>query len=73
VPEGVEGMVPFKGEVREFIFQLVGGIRSGMGYAGAGTLAELRTGTRFVRITAAGLLDPHTVQITREAPNYQAR
>ncbi|HUN23076.1 MAG TPA: IMP dehydrogenase [Anaerolineales bacterium] len=75
VPEGVEGMVPFKGEVREFIFQLVGGIRSGMGYAGAGTLAELRTGTRFVRITAAGLLEshPHTVQITREAPNYQAR
>ncbi len=73
VPEGVEGMVPFKGPLGEFIYQLVGGLRSGMGYAGASTLNELQTKTRLVRITGAGLIEshPHDITITREAPNYQ--
>ncbi len=73
VPEGVEGMVPFKGPLGEFVYQLVGGIRSGMGYAGASTLNELQTKTRLVRITGAGLIEshPHDITITREAPNYQ--
>ena len=73
VPEGVEGMVAYKGALNEFIYQLVGGIRSGMGYAGAETLDDLRTNTRLVRITNAGLIEshPHDITITREAPNYQ--
>lgn len=73
VPEGVEGMVPFKGNLGDFIFQLVGGLRSGMGYAGTATLYELQTKTRLVRITGAGLIEshPHDITITREAPNYQ--
>ena len=73
VPEGVEGMVPFKGLLGDFIYQLVGGLRSGMGYAGAATLEDLRTKTRLVRITGAGLIEshPHDITITREAPNYQ--
>ncbi|GAP14669.1 inosine-5'-monophosphate dehydrogenase [Longilinea arvoryzae] len=75
VPEGVEGMVPFKGPLSEFVFQLVGGLRSGMGYAGAARLNDLRKNARFVRITNAGLVEshPHDVTITREAPNYQQR
>jgi IMP dehydrogenase len=73
VPEGVEGMVPYKGSLHDFVYQLVGGLRSGMGYAGAGALNDLRTHTRLTRITNAGLIEshPHDVAITREAPNYQ--
>ncbi len=72
VPEGIEGRVPYKGPVSDTIYQLVGGLRSGMGYVGAGTMEELRTRTRFVRITGGGLREshPHNVVITREAPNY---
>ena len=73
VPEGVEGMVPYKGMLSDFIYQLVGGLRSGMGYAGAANLYDLQTKTRLTRITHAGLLEshPHSITITREAPNYQ--
>ena len=72
VPEGVEGIVPYKGNVSDFIAQLIGGLRSGMGYAGAGSIDFLRTNTNFSRITNAGLIEshPHNVFITREAPNY---
>jgi len=73
VPEGIEGRVPYKGTLRDFIYQLVGGLRSGMGYAGAKSLEDLRTKTRLVKITNAGLIEshPHDVIITKEAPNYQ--
>jgi IMP dehydrogenase len=73
VPEGVEGMVPYKGTLHDFVFQLVGGLRSGMGYAAAAALEDLRNRTRLTRITNAGLIEshPHDVTITREAPNYQ--
>jgi IMP dehydrogenase len=73
VPEGVEGMVPYKGTLQDFVYQLVGGLRSGMGYAGAASLEDLRTRTHLTRITNAGLIEshPHDVTITREAPNYQ--
>ncbi len=74
VPEGIEGRVPYRGSLRDVTYQLVGGLRSGMGYAGAATLHDLRTKTRLVRITNAGLIEshPHDVIITREAPNYQS-
>lgn len=73
VPEGIEGRVPYKGRLGDYVYQLVGGLRSGMGYAGAATLHELRTRTRLIRITNAGLVEshPHDVIITKEAPNYQ--
>ena len=73
VPEGIEGRVPYKGHLRDFVYQLVGGLRSGMGYAGAGTLEDLRRKTKLTRITNAGLIEshPHDVIITKEAPNYQ--
>jgi IMP dehydrogenase len=73
VPEGIEGRVPYKGHLRDYVFQLVGGLRSGMGYAGAANLEDLRTKTRLTRITNAGLIEshPHDVIITKEAPNYQ--
>lgn len=73
VPEGVEGMVPYKGLLSDFVYQLAGGLRSGMGYAGARNLDDLRKRTRLVMISNAGLLEshPHSVTITREAPNYQ--
>lgn len=73
VPEGIEGRVPYKGNVRDYVYQLVGGLRSGMGYAGAATLEDLRTKVGLVRITNAGLIEshPHDVIITKEAPNYQ--
>jgi IMP dehydrogenase len=73
VPEGIEGRVPYKGTLHDFVYQLVGGLRSGMGYAGAATLEDLRTKTQLTRITNAGLIEshPHSVTITREAPNYQ--
>jgi IMP dehydrogenase len=72
VPEGVEGRVPYRGPVADVIFQITGGIRSGMGYCGAATIEELRNDTEFVQITAAGLREshPHDVVLTKEAPNY---
>jgi IMP dehydrogenase len=72
VPEGVEGRVPFKGPVSNYVYQLVGGLRAGMGYTGAGTIDELRTKTRFIKITAAGVREshPHDITITQEATNY---
>ncbi len=73
VPEGIEARVPYKGPVSDTVFQLVGGLRSGMGYCGAATLEELREKARFNRITTGGLREshPHDVTITREAPNYR--
>ncbi len=73
VPEGVEGRVPYKGSLNALVDQLVGGLKSGMGYCGVATLAELQERARFVRITSAGLRESHVhdVIITREAPNYQ--
>ena len=72
VPEGIEGRVPYKGPVGDVLFQMIGGLRSGMGYVGCGTIDLLRTEAEFVRITTAGLREshPHDVTITREAPNY---
>lgn len=72
VPEGIEGRVPYKGPVADVIYQLVGGLRSGMGYCGCPDLPALRTNTRFVRVTSGGLREshPHDVAVTREAPNY---
>ncbi|MDI7277063.1 MAG: IMP dehydrogenase, partial [Anaerolineae bacterium] len=74
VPEGIEGRVPYKGRLHDYVYQLVGGLRHGMGYVGARDLAELREKARFVRITNSGLLEshPHSVFITKEAPNYRA-
>ena len=72
VPEGVEGRVPFRGPLSETVFQMMGGLRSGMGYCGAHNIEELRTQSQFVRITSAGLKEshPHDIYITKEAPNY---
>ena len=72
VPEGIEGRVPYKGAVADVLYQMVGGLRSGMGYVGCASIESLRTESEFVRITAAGLREshPHDVTITREAPNY---
>ncbi|MDB6453123.1 IMP dehydrogenase [Falsirhodobacter sp. 20TX0035] len=73
VPEGIEGQVPYKGTAAAVIHQLVGGLRASMGYTGSATVAEMRTGCQFVRITNAGLSESHVhdVQITRESPNYR--
>lgn len=73
VPEGIEGRVPYAGPLSDTIYQLVGGLRSGMGYAGAADLEALRTGARFMRVSTAGREEshPHDVTITKEAPNYQ--
>ena len=75
VPEGIEGRVPYKGPVADVLYQMVGGLRSGMGYCGAADMAALRRDTEFVQITSAGLREshPHDVTITREAPNYSVR
>lgn len=72
VPEGIEGRIAFKGPLSDTVHQLIGGLRSGMGYCGTKSLAELREDTSFIRITSAGLREshPHDVQITKEAPNY---
>jgi IMP dehydrogenase len=72
VPEGIEAQVPYKGSLANYVFQLMGGLRSGMGYVGASSLQELREKARFSRITHAGLIEshPHSVFITKEAPNY---
>jgi IMP dehydrogenase len=72
VPEGIEGMVPYKGKLSDFVYQLVGGVRAGMGYCGARTIQDLWKSARFVRVTAAGQREshPHDVVITKESPNY---
>ncbi len=75
VPEGVEGRVPYKGPLSDTVFQLIGGIRAGMGYCGCPTVAELQERGQFVRITGAGLREshPHDINITKEAPNYSVQ
>ncbi len=75
VPEGVEGRVPYRGSVSEIIYQMKGGLRSGMGYCGKATIEDLRLHSEFVRITNAGLLEshPHDISISKEAPNYSVR
>ncbi|HNW59205.1 MAG TPA: IMP dehydrogenase [bacterium] len=72
VPEGIEGRVPYRGKVADVIYQMIGGLRSAMGYSGAATIADLQQKGRFIRITQAGLLEshPHDIIITKEAPNY---
>jgi IMP dehydrogenase len=72
VPEGIEGRVPYKGPVADVLYQMVGGVRSGMGYCGVRSIGELQSETEFVQITSAGLREshPHDVVVTREAPNY---
>ena len=74
VPEGIEGRVPYRGSVAMIVHQMVGGLKSGMGYCGCQTVSELQQKARFVRISAAGLRESHVhdVMITREAPNYAA-
>ena len=75
VPEGIEGQVPYKGYLKEYVLQLMGGLRSGMGYVGAADIAELWQKANFVRISSSGYQEshPHSVVITKEAPNYQIR
>lgn len=75
VPEGIEGRVPYKGSLADTVFQLMGGIRSGMGYCGVKNIQELKTKTRYIKITNASLQEshPHDIQITKEAPNYSVR
>ena len=72
VPEGIEGRVPYKGSIADTIYQLIGGVRAGMGYCGAASIKELKEKARFIKITSAGLREshPHDVNITKEAPNY---
>jgi len=72
VPEGVEGLVPYRGTLADFVYQLVGGLRAAMGYCGCHTIDEFREKTRFCRVTHAGIIEshPHDIRITREAPNY---
>lgn len=75
VPEGVEGRVPYRGVLSDIIFQLMGGLRAGMGYTGCGTVDELRKNAKFVRMTSASLAEshPHDISITKEAPNYSPK
>jgi IMP dehydrogenase len=75
VPEGVEGRVPFKGPLSMFVYQLVGGLRAGMGYCGTQNIEQLRTKTRFIQITSAGVREshPHDIAITQEASNYSTQ
>ena len=75
VPEGVEGRVPYKGHLAPFVYQLVGGLRAGMGYCGTRNIEELRTRTRFIKVSAAAVQEshPHDVAITQEPPNYSTR
>ncbi|MHC4755516.1 MAG: IMP dehydrogenase [Planctomycetota bacterium] len=74
VPEGVEGRVPYRGMLSDFVYQIVGGLRAGMGYCGAQSTGELRKNARFVRVSGASVSEshPHDIQITKEAPNYTA-
>jgi IMP dehydrogenase len=75
VPEGVEGRVPYRGQLNEIVYQLIGGLRSGMGYCGQSTVEALRNNAEFIRITNAGLIEghPHDISITKESPNYSAK
>jgi IMP dehydrogenase len=75
VPEGIEGRVPYKGNVADTVYQLVGGLRAAMGYCGCSTLEEMRHHAQFVRMTSAGLREshPHDIIITKESPNYNTR
>jgi IMP dehydrogenase len=72
VPEGVEGRVPFKGHLSSFVYQLIGGLRAGMGYCGTQTIEALRKDSRFIQVTPASVREshPHDIAITQEAPNY---
>jgi IMP dehydrogenase len=72
VPEGVEGLVPYRGTLAEFSYQLVGGLRSAMGYCGCATIEEFRTHAKFVRVSGATVVEnhPHDIRITKESPNY---
>ena len=72
VPEGIEARVPYKGPMSDTVFQLVGGLKSGMGYCGAASIKELQEKATFVRVTSGGLREshPHDVTVTRDAPNY---
>ena len=72
VPEGVEGRVPYRGALSDFVYQMIGGLRSAMGYCGCATIEELRRDARFVRVSAATVVEnhPHDIQITKESPNY---
>ncbi len=74
VPEGIEGRVPYKGPINAIVAQMIGGVKAGMGYVGCATLKELRTKTKFVRLTSAGFRESHVhdVTITKEAPNYRS-
>jgi IMP dehydrogenase len=75
VPEGIEGMVPHKGPISDVVYQMIGGLRAGMGYTGAGSIIDLHKKARFVRVSSAGLVEshPHDVTITKEAPNYERK
>jgi len=74
VPEGVEGRVPYKGPLSDTIFQMVGGLRAGMGYCGCANIPQMHEKAQFIRITGAGLREshPHDIYITKEAPNYSS-
>ena len=73
VPEGVEGRVPYRGSLSDFVYQMVGGLRAAMGYCGCSTMQELRERAHFVRLSSSGLVESHAhdIQVTKEAPNYQ--
>ena len=73
MPEGIEGRVPYKGSLADTVYQMMGGLRAGMGYCGTPTIKDLQENSKFVQITAAGLVEshPHDVHITKEAPNYR--
>jgi IMP dehydrogenase len=73
VPEGIEGRVPYRGPLSATVFQIVGGLRAGMGYCGTPDIETLRTRAEFVKITSSGLIEshPHDINITKEAPNYR--
>ena len=75
VPEGVEGRVPYRGPLSEFVYQMVGGLRAAMGYCGCATIDEFRENAQFIRVTSAGVVEshPHDIQITKEAPNYSSQ
>ena len=75
VPEGIEGRVPYKGPLADTVFQMVGGLRSAMGYCGCSTIKEMKTKTQFIKMSEAGLREshPHDISVTKEAPNYHLR
>ena len=75
VPEGVEGRVPYRGSLADIVFQMLGGLRSGMGYSGMKDIESLRKNAKFVKITSASLIEshPHDISITKESPNYSTR